>query len=1244
VTDNNHDQSADNANNKGSAKKKPARPTLDGETVEARILLSATWITGTDGDDTMNGTTGDDKLAGLGGDDILDGGAGNDMLAGGAGDDTLIGGLGQDTAVFRTATNGITVDLTINTAQDTGDGIETLSGIEAVIGSNFDDTFAFTQPANGDAYTVDGGAGTNTIDLSTWDASDAKLADGMVTVNTADGAFTVTFENITSLTFQDGSVRAIGVDGNLAPTADAGIDQTVNEGDLVTLDASDTIDADSDAVSYNWVQTSGPTVTLSDATAAQPTFTAPEGLTNTTITFDVTTSDGKLATVDSVMVNVNADNDAPTADAGIDQTVCTGDLVTLDASSSSDPEGESLTYTWAQTSGPTVSLDDPTAAQPTFTPTAGATYEFQLTVSDGTNTPSADTVFITANVAAAAKTAADTAPVADAGIDQIANEGDLVTLDGIASSDAEGDALTYTWTQIAGPTVTLNDASAAQPTFTAPEGLSNTTVQFQLTVSDGANTSNIDTVSVTVNADNDAPTAIAGTDQTVNEGDAVTLTGVASTDPEGESLTYTWTQVSGPSVTLSDASAAQPTFTAPEGLSNSNVQFQLTVSDGTNTSSVDTVTVTVNADNDAPTADAGSNQTVNEGDAVTLTGVASSDPEGESLTYTWTQVSGPSVTLSDASAAQPTFTAPEGLTNTNVQFQLTVSDGTNTSSVDTVTVTVNADNDAPTADAGSPQVVAEGGKVVLNGSGSSDPEGEGLTYTWRQISGPTVELSDANSEQPQFTAPELVSNSVVRFELTVFDGTSKATDIVAIGIGADDDAPSVSAGRDQVVMHNQEVQLGARASDPEGQDLSYQWRQLSGPSVDLSNADGSTPSFTSPYAPDGAVMRFAVGVTDGTNTTYDTVTIVVAPNAGPSVQIDGVQDAAPGESVSLIAGAVDTEGDALTYNWTQLSGPSVTLSSNTEPQLQFRAPNVTGSAEITFQVEVSDGHRTTTSTVSISVEGTEPVAQPRPAPTPVVEPEAPTPVAEDVDDSPTEEPISPPMFDAPEPEPEPVTSSLAEVEEETVTPVTLSEMAAVTLGTSASTLEDAMSETESETTADMTVKSSLTDETSMDEVLGNNLLDESATTTAAAGATSIMTPDFMVAEAGSAVALRAPATTSELAEEAAEVRWKQVSGTPVELIDDSGEVLTITFPEVFSQEEVVFEVEVLRGGEKVVQEVTVQVQPVNMQSRSLSIDEHIEHDSRTGEEVEDKESRGVGKIWGALLAFFGAQSGRKKSQ
>ncbi|MBW1734657.1 MAG: PKD domain-containing protein [Deltaproteobacteria bacterium] len=93
----------------------------------------------------------------------------------------------------------------------------------------------------------------------------------------------------------------------------------------------------------------------------------------------------------------------------------------------------------------------------------------------------------------------------------------------------------------------------------------------------------------------------------------------------------------------------------------------------------------------APIADAGADQTVVAGENVLLDGSNSSDPGGEPLTYLWTQIAGPIVTLSDAATVQPTFTAPDvGLDGESLTFQLIVTDTSDLRNTDSVTVNVNA--------------------------------------------------------------------------------------------------------------------------------------------------------------------------------------------------------------------------------------------------------------------------------------------------------------------------------------------------------------------------------------------------------------------------------------------------------------------------------------------------------------------------------------------------------------------------
>jgi hypothetical protein len=195
-----------------------------------------------------------------------------------------------------------------------------------------------------------------------------------------------------------------------------------------------------------------------------------------------------------------------------------------------------------------------------------------------------------------------------------------------------------------------------------------------------------------------------------------------------------WAQTSGPAVTLFDPTAAEPTFVAPSvGTGGETLVFLLTVSDGIDLST-DEVAVVVTNVNQAPTADAGADQTIDEGKAVTLNGTASSDPDADPLTYGWTQLSGPAVTLSDATSAMPSFTAPQvGAGGQTLVFQLVVEDGTDASAPDTVTITVRDANQPPACDLARAAVGLlwpPNHKLVAVGiTGVADPEDQDVQVT-----------------------------------------------------------------------------------------------------------------------------------------------------------------------------------------------------------------------------------------------------------------------------------------------------------------------------------------------------------------------------------------------------------------------------------------------------------------------------------------------------------------------------------
>jgi large repetitive protein len=464
---------------------------------------------------------------------------------------------------------------------------------------------------------------------------------------------------------------------NNAPSASAGANQTVDERTLAQLHGSGT-DPDGDTLSYHWVQVSPatPLVVLSNANDSSPTFIAPEVIADTTFTFQLTVSDGLLSATSSVSVTVRNVNRAPFAVALAPRLAFERDSITLDGSQSIDPDGQAVTYLWsAVTTLPTgASLVNPTQALATFNTgevIADTDVVFQLVVNDGFADSLAALVTITVQNVNRTPVALATAPAT-------ALSRTLVTLDGSASVDPDGDALIFVWAQTGGPGVTLSDPTVAKPTFTAPDVKQDTTLTFALRVGDGSAVSAVKTVSIVIRKNNRGPGGNAGPGQIVQERTTVRLDALASTDDDGDALTFTWAQVApdptgGVRAALDDIHSATPSFTAPDVGSDVTFTFRVTVSDGIAAATADT-NVTVKNVNRIPAANAGTDTKATGGASVTLDGRASADPDGEALTFAWSQFSGPSVQIANASSDQASFQAPHVDKTTLLGFQLLVGD------------------------------------------------------------------------------------------------------------------------------------------------------------------------------------------------------------------------------------------------------------------------------------------------------------------------------------------------------------------------------------------------------------------------------------------------------------------------------------------------------------------------------------------------------------------------------------------
>ena len=238
--------------------------------------------------------------------------------------------------------------------------------------------------------------------------------------------------------------------------------------------------------------------------------------------------------------------------------------------------------------------------------------------------------------------------------------------------------------------------------------------------------------------DNQLPIAYAGPDQTVNEGEVVSLNGLNSTDPDGDIASYQWVQIGEPAVTLSDPNAGQPAFISPDvGSEGAALIFELTVADHNGLQSTDSCVVNVTWDNESPQANAGVDQTVTEGSIVTLDATDSLDIDDGIVSYSWKQISGPAVTLLGAASDQPMFTAPNVESDgVSLTFELTVTDTGTLYDTDSCVVNITQiiqQNQPPIALVAPDYMETTGGTLVtMDGSGSIDKDGEILSYMWSQ--------------------------------------------------------------------------------------------------------------------------------------------------------------------------------------------------------------------------------------------------------------------------------------------------------------------------------------------------------------------------------------------------------------------------------------------------------------------------------------------------------------------------------
>jgi len=718
---------------------------------------------------------------------------------------------------------------------------------------------------------------------------------------------------------------------NLPPIVSTGGDRYSNEGDEISFSAT-VSDPGHDVLFYYWDFGDG-----TEATGTlSPLHTYPDNG-NYIVSLRVEDNDGGV-THGSFIAYVG--NLPPVADAGPDQATNEGDSISFSGVAADPGIFDTLTYAWdlnydglnftPDVSGPTVSTvyrDGP------------ATIVAALRVRDNDGGQAIDAVNVTVgNVAPIIVSVTNDGPV---------GEGSALTLV-VSATDVGSDTLAYAYDwENDGSFDAVNQLSTIAHTW---YNQGSYTVGILADDGDGGQSF----ITATVSAYNVAPIAVAGPSVARLEGAPVTFDASASSDPGiYDALTYLWNFGDGSPL----ATGITRTHTY---IDNSVYGVTLTVTDDSSATDNDSVAVTIHNAN--PIAEAGSNQTLNEGEVLNLTGSAGDPGIGDVLTFTWDfNYDGISFD-EDATGISANRTYPDGPANYVVAFRARDDDypyptgggGEIGERIDTLQVTVN--NLPPIADAGGPYTAnIEGQPVALSGSGLDVPA-DTLTYAWDLDDDSTFDLTG----QTVITAWNEAGIYTVTLRVTDDDGGA-GFDTARVIVG--NVPPTAEAGGPYTGYEGSPIVLTGTGSDLNNDPLTYTW--------DLDyDTIFETPGQVVTYTwPDDGVYTVTLRVEDGRGGIANDDAVVWVSNTPPTADAGGPYTATLGIPAILVGSGTDVPSDTLTYAW-DLDSDSI-----------FEAPGQvvtytwmsSGTYIVVLQVDDGDGG-ITTDTTTVDVNSLSPLA------------------------------------------------------------------------------------------------------------------------------------------------------------------------------------------------------------------------------------------------------------------------------
>lgn len=873
------------------------------------------------------------------------------------GTDTIVYTISDGNGGTATATVEVTVTA-VNDAPETV-GLPDLfdSNNEVIIvplGSAFSDvddatlTYNITGLPSGLTFDPATGEVTGTTDPT----ASSDVPDGEYTVTvTATDADGLTASTTFTWTITNEPPRAIN--DNYVGTED-----TLINLDVLTNDVDPDGDPMTPIVIVSAVATDGTAVIRPDGTID---FTPDPDFNGTaTVTYTIQDANGEFATAVATIV-IDAVNDAPDGTILPNRDSEDGDAVSADFGSLfSDPEGDMLTFTAANLpDGLTIDMDTGVITGtigPDASQVNGGVYQVEITATDdGGEETTQSFIWTITNPGPTANTdtASTTEDTPTAPIDVLTND-----------NDPDGDDLTVTAASAPNGTVVINPDGTL--TYTPDANFNGTdTITYQ--ISDGQGGSSTSIVTVTVGAENDAPTvaplsALGNADADVI---AVDVSG-SFDDLDGDTLTFTQMGLP-PGLTIDAAGNITGTIdpSASQGGPNGDGIYSVTITadDGFGGTVSSTFSWTVT--NPPPVAVDDGPIAVTEDTPLDINVLGNdTDPDGDSLTVTLATAGNGEVTINPDGTINyvpdPDYNGPDTIT-------YTISDGNGGTSTATVEINVGAANDAPVASPIAPRNAVDGAVVsVPVAANFSDIDGDTLSFTAAGLPlGLTIDPNtgvisgtiDSDASQP--------AGGIYTVVITADDGNGGTVDQSFTWTITNPPPVAVndSASTSEDLPVN--IPILGNDSDPDGDALTV---------TTASAANGTVviqPDGTIDYTPNqdfNGTDTITYTISDGNGgTATATVTVTVGPVNDPPVAVNDTavtEEEAP-VTIPVLSNDSDVDGDPLTV--TTASAPNGTVVINPDGTVTYTPdPDFNGNDTITYVVSDGQGG-TDTATVVVTV-------------------------------------------------------------------------------------------------------------------------------------------------------------------------------------------------------------------------------------------------------------------------------------